>query len=477
MESRIHIFLSYRRNELTSSVDIQARNELEKQCNDRGFMLTYDETAIRECDSLTKFMDDIGTARCVILFLSPVYFQSSHTLRELVRIHEHAHQDSRFVFPLRVTANMCTYDKTESENKWNEKEEMRNELCRQLGESNQDAVWQRISCAWDNMVFPYLDVKHGSLEESLTIGGLSEELGKLLDAIKQGVSKAIDESRDQLQDKLQSEVAHILKQKNIPLESLATEFGLDANASEAVIAVHIVKTASVRDVLGKLSKLSQQQEKSLLPKQDHWNKFLYDMEQLCGWLLIQSVDPVWWFHHEDKLKHATQKLTNAFALEYPPYIEVIVSRSLLQQARYDLDDFNSITPAVEKHNAFLFDAVSLDAQDIQLLTPIYKDLRRAHKAPQDVNRLLEGICLTAKTHFESGEKPIYYIVSKGHFELLQSRAWFGDAENNMAGYLQFVCCDVDAMPYDGSPNDEQDLLLEFLANILRLRNRKREQYD
>jgi len=127
----------------------------------------------------------------------------------------------------------------------------------------------------------------------------------------------------------------------------------------------------------------------------------------------------------------------------------------------------------------LFDANSPDASDFQLLSPIYKDIRRVDRAPQDITRLLEGIGITLRALKGSrGEKQIYYIIPRSHLELLKSRDWFPEFEKKLVGYLQFICCIQESHNQTLDPcQEEQSLLLEKLAKILRLKNKKRTVHD
>jgi len=472
MSSKIHIFLSYRTK---SEFDVMIRDELEKQCGVRSFKLSCDESATKEGENLITFMEDLTSARCVFLLLSPEYFQSAYTLFELVQVSEQADQDNRFIFPVRSTNSMCTYVKTTSEEGWNQNRQIRNELCRLLGGCSEDEAWQRVSKAWETINFPYLDEVHKSLEES----SVSEKLAEYLDVINKRVEDVIETSKKQLQEKICTEIVRFLKRKNIPSHSLATELGLDVSATENEITKHMVYTKNASEIVEGLDRLSREEENKFTSGQEKWSEYLFDIEQVCGWLLINSVDAKWWFQHELRLKQSAKKMTSTFALDYPPYIEVIISRRLLQQACYTLDEFGAIKPAGKSHDVMLFDAISSHASDIELLTPVYKDLRRIDNAPQNVQKLLDDIYLTARSLYKTrNKKPVYYIVSKDYLELLQKKEWFAEAEQKLAGYLQFICCEIGACEigaksYETSPcPDEQDLLLEHLANILRLRNKK-----
>ena len=198
-------------------------------------------------------------------------------------------------------------------------------------------------------------------------------------------------------------------------------------------------------------------------------------------MLLKSVNPVWWFHNQQSLeKTKSHSITDEFTLQHSAYVEVIIARSLLQRAEHKVDEFGEIIAASEKHQEImLFDAISPDASDFQLLSPIYKDIRRVDQAPQDITRLLDGISITLRALKGSrGEKQIYYIVPQSYLELLKSRDWFPEFEKKLVGYLQFICCIQESQNQTLDPcQEEQSLLLEKLEKILRLKNKKRTVHD
>ena len=111
----INAYLSYRCN---IDRDTQARDKLKALCSKPNITLRYDESETGEGDSLIKFMEDLTSARCVFLFLSPEYFQSAYTLFELIRINEWADLDSRFILPLRVCNNIIDKYRTAAKEFW-----------------------------------------------------------------------------------------------------------------------------------------------------------------------------------------------------------------------------------------------------------------------------------------------------------------------------------------------------------------------
>lgn len=472
----IHAYLSYRCKELR---DIRERENLETLCTEQGITLRYDQNETEEGDSLTEFMQELTSARCIFLFLSPEYFQSAYTLFELVRISEWADLDRRFILPIRLSEAMVTYQWTHSKNYFDSHEAIANELARLLKMDNvdQNKIWQRIDDAWQQCVFPYLDKLNVSLESNQA----GDKLLQLLKDSREQVNSVFSESIQNLHDTVEQKIQGILKNQHIPLVRLAEVLQLDSAATlEDIVKTGLLKNSvsAVLDSLYKLSRQLENQANSSLAVS--WDQYLFDIEQLCGWLLLSSVDPVWWFHNQLSLQQrSSEGMTGVFKLQQPAYVEVLISRSLLQRAQYCLDEYGDIRPVSKEYDVLLFDAISPEATDSQLLSPIYKDLRPGSKAPQDIQRLLDGIVLTAKSlHGARDGKPIYYMVTESYLNMLKEKDWFTKTEQKLKGYLQFICCIRDSTDQAKQAcREEQDLLLEKVANILRLNNKKGSTND
>ena len=472
----IHAYLSYRCKETR---DRAARDRLKDLCSETNITLRYDENCTEDGDSLIEFMEDLTSARCVFLFLSPEYFQSAYTLFELIKINEQADLDKSFIIPLRLSEAMLDKYRTQAKNFWISQpaEADRNKLADLLKEVNHEVLWQRIDAAWESIVKPYLDELHLSLESSKG----DELLRGLLVASQEKVAAIINEAKQQMHNVVCRNVEQILKQQHIPIAQLAEKLKLDSSAGSSETTKQLLDINLVGEALDVLYDLSIQQEERWLARAEEWRNYLYDIEQIGGWLLLKSVNPVWWFHNQQSLeKTKSHSITDEFTLQHSAYVEVIIARSLLQRAEHTVDEFGEIIAASEKHQEImLFDAISPDASDFQLLSPIYKDIRRVDQAPQDITRLLDGIGITLRALKGSrGEKQIYYIVPQSYLELLKSRDWFPEFEKKLVGYLQFICCIQESQNQTLDPcQEEQSLLLEKLAKILRLKNKKRTVHD
>ena len=298
---------------------------------------------------------------------------------------------------------------------------------------------------------------------------------QLLEPVKQAAIHALT---IKLHHRLRQEIERIFHYRNIPLDKLREALQQPADASLQEIVAYLVEQCETRQGLALLAGMALHLETEWRDShQDAWSIYLRDMEQVCGWLLLKSVSPEWWLQNEARLQQRVgRNITSTFTLELPAYIEVIISRSLLQPARYTLDKHNKIKPFGESHDVLLFDALAYGAKDIELLTPIYKDLYRINSVPDysDINDLLDDIEDAAIPLRDArGGKVIYYLVSKDYLSLLQDTHWFDSAKRQLAGCVQFVCCEQQGDSDDVPPcEDRQKSLLGQLATILRLRKPK-----
>lgn len=218
----VNIFLSYRRKQ---EIALTVRDGLKKQCDERGFNLVYDDKDLQIGESLVAFMNETGAARCIVLFLSPEYFQSAYTLYELIRLNEYSILDQiqkveepdlekRFIFPVRLTENMDESVITITKNNfWLKEEAKREVLCKRLVETDQDLVWQRVLAAWNNIIDPFLDDFDHSLEEAFASAKLDEKIHMMMDTLQQGVDDAVNESQKHLQQIISKQLTGILEQQ------------------------------------------------------------------------------------------------------------------------------------------------------------------------------------------------------------------------------------------------------------------------
>lgn len=466
-EVPVQAWLSYR---CKSEVAIAQRDELKKLCDAQGIRLVYDQSDAGEGDDLIAFMNDLTAARCVFIFLSPDYFQSAYTLFELVSIHERADLERRFILPVRLTDDMVTYQWTAAKDGWIGNAAVRNELARLLQTGNSDAdheqLWQRIDVAWHGVVFPYLDTLRQSLEAGKTESLLANRVADL----KNNLDSVVAQTKKDLHSLVIREVQVLLDSNYLPsLPFFQRELRLGRENTSHDVAVKLVGMPASHSIAA-LTRLMRHQRKAA--KGDDWEISFEDARQLCGWLLINTVSPVWWFQHELRWKQDIRKgKSSSLSLESSEFIEVIISRTIIQPAIYELDERRQKVkmPYALDDQALVFDAVSEGAQEEEILIELYRALfRLAPPTDLDNEKMLARIYERAHSFFmRDRQKTVYYLVDCQKLSLLQALPFFRKVEQKLAGYLHFICCQQAPKGYEQSPCEEsQRLLLDQVALLL-----------
>lgn len=459
----ITAYLSYRQRNPHNATALEL---LEKHCSDQHIKLVYDKQEIKPGESIKAFMDELASARCIFIFLQPDYFESAYTLYELVTIDQWADLDRRFIHPIRVTENMNAYQWTNAKKYWEENETIRDELARLLN-TDPEAAWQQIETVWKNVISPYLDKLHPSLEH----GDKDKILGDYLIANWAAIQSAVAEEKELLHSTIKREVTEILKTNFVALDKLAREISLAPGVTANDIAQHWVDESELENAIAVLTRVIQdKREKLKFSNPEQWGECHSQAIQIGGWLLINSVDPNWWFNHQLKMKQLSKKsISRRYSLTHPPYIEVIVSRSLLQQARFKLDSQGNAQPANGNDDMALFDSISPNATEIQLLAPIYKDLHKSEQYPPEPQKLRDGIYTRAKSHFNVNRRPIYYLMSEATLKLFENQTWYPEVSQRSAEYIQFVCFNQSPSKDTSSPYHDPKSLLDQYATLLSLK--------
>ncbi|WP_446811475.1 toll/interleukin-1 receptor domain-containing protein [Methylomonas sp. 2BW1-5-20] len=461
----IHAYLSYR---CALDQDKTARDKLKGICEANKIALIYDEVETQEGDSLIKFMDDLTSARFVFLFLGPDYFKSAYTLYELVKINEWADIEQRFILPIRISQDMVTYQWTSAKNYFDQNPAVQNELTRLLKVQPYSAneIWLRIDKAWNRLIFPYLDNLHTALTDENSQILLADQVKQ----IQQLIEQAIADETQTLQIVVTQKIVKILNRKQLRIDLCRDEMDLSDNAAEQDVAKTLV-AGDVGTALVTLTRVIKRLKILTAKEQSLWQACCLDAEQLCGWLLLNSVDPAWWYHNQQALKKSAETgINQELTLDDPAYYEVIVSRSLKQCAQYTLSDKNKAKPAGEKTDFLLFDAISPDAPSEQLLQGLYTDVYGKPPPNLSLDDLKKHIVERAGAQVKSRlGKPLYYLVSK---ELMNAFIdCFAARLDQLKGVLQFICCEQANGKAKGKAcREDQTELLEQVAYLLSLIN-------
>lgn len=321
---KIHAFLSYRHQD----PEIGVRDKLEQKCAERGIDLIYDESKLKDGDDLNKFMQDIGAARCAFVFLSQAYFRSAYTLYEFLLLHEQGDLDQRLIKLVRMTKDMEERELTRVKEFWasDKSKPERELLCKKFNESDEAVIWQRIDDAWQDIIASKLDELQSSIED----GDEDSLLDRKVAQMHNEAQTVIQNSKNDLLDEVKWEIEYILQQQKILRDKLAKKLKLDPSTTPRDLSTILVDGYKVSEVLKFLYAISREQERQLKKKSDIWDDYLYDLEQLCGWLLLNSVDPNWMYLNKLRMEKAGQKgITNRIPLQKQAYIEVIISTSTI----------------------------------------------------------------------------------------------------------------------------------------------------
>lgn len=348
-----------------------------------------------------------------------------------------------------------------------------------LKEDDYEAAWQKVKGAWDEIISKFLDSKHSSLEED----GVDDILLGVVSAAWKAADTAVQEEIGQLYKDIQKPIKRILENNPTFFNKLTDEIGDEGfkkNPTAEEMAIYLVRDNKVKDALINIINVVEELEVRLKSSsKDLWHDCYYDAEQLCGWLFLNTVDPVWWFNHQLKIKQADSKnMRRGYSLVHPPYVEVIISRSLLKPALYDLDEKGRAKPANKnKYDVMLFDSISPFATSEQVLGEIYKDLFRLPKKNLVEDKFVEkdlinGIKIRAKNIYLKNGKPVYYLMEQSIMQLIEDMPWFIENQRDMAEYLQFVCCNVAPKNDDQSPCSDQEAILDMLAMLLSMREKE-----
>ena len=486
-ELNIRAYLSYRR-------DDAEREELEAlidACNAKNIALVYDEIGTESGENFVDFMNnEVVGARFVIAFLSPDYFTRPYTLHELLEIAKDRQASSRLSFaPVRQTKGMVCTAITSILDTWNQESpdietlKTKEELAKRQGkvasftdldDTKRQEIFTELAAqieeAWNSIVRP-------ELEQVTDAAAAAKDIFRFYTTVADNIvaqaKKELEGQRQELRKKVVKAVASILGQDrelcNVFISELAMNDGVDFEG----IAIKLVDMGAYEAIttLGRISDHIKGQPQYRADS-EHWQKFCYRAKQLCGWLLLLSVDPHWWIHNCYRINHCMDcGISLSLNPDSPGFSEVIISRTVLEQARFKLDDRgDQLIPDRSNIKAYQFD-ISDESVKESLLQPIYKDLKRISSAPDEQDNLLEGIIIAATTTFDRTKKPVFYLISGETSDLLTGQEWYQTLVGRLAGKLLFIRTDIDDNSCaQKSCGEDTATLLEAVAYIYRLEN-------
>ncbi|OAI14088.1 MULTISPECIES: hypothetical protein [Methylomonas] len=314
------------------------------------------------------------------------------------------------------------------------------------------------------MIFPYLDDKHTDLTDVNSSDLLKDYVGE----IKQLIQKAIDTETLKLQKTVTDKIIRILNFKQLRAELFRDDLELSDSATEREIAQKMVAN-EVRQALATLIRVTRRQKLMLGNNQNAWALVHADAEAICSWILLNSVDPVWWFHNRIGMeKNQKASLARTLLLDDPEFYEVIISRAVPVAAQYRLTD-NKVHSAGGEIDLLVFDAAP-DAYQEQLLIALYKKLIGSLPSTYTLAELKEAIVSRVNNEYlNRRSKPVFYFVSQ---DLMKAYVdCFQQMTDRLKGKVQFVCCERAIGHAKGKASREnQTDLLDQVAILLSLLN-------
>ncbi|MCX7067377.1 MAG: serine protease [Methylococcales bacterium] len=329
---------------------------------------------------------------------------------------------------------------------------------------------------------------------AVSIPWVKEHCPDFCEAIKPPLTEqqTIDQQKQDLHEAIKAGIEKLLK-RNFDLDDLVDSVGLSNNAEKNYqsIADCLTKQSTTESIASLIRILQEYQPKKL-----------DDMQEIAGWLMLNSIDSTWWFQN----KHKMQQAITEFNLEILEYFETIISRYALQPARYTLEcnntdkseyDLNKTQKSIsdkskkeesypkpytsvyrgrnkEKKEILVLDGNGV-AIDEQLLIPIYKDLwGRQHIEDKDIKNskedLLRDIKAKAKALLGINQgKLVYYVVNKIYLDLLNKTPWFKDNKQELANYLKFICYEINKSDQQEKPcTEDEKVVLASLDELLKM---------
>lgn len=466
----IQAYISYRHCEETK----QARDLLKKHCADHHIELIYDEKQLNIGDSITAFMDEIASAQCIFIFLTETYFDSEFTLYELIKINE-CRRDRKtnkpFIVPIKISG-IHNFSASNANGHWlrDENQECRDKLTAKLGSQvkSHDQTWDRIAEAFPEMLNPFLDKIYPSVEDDASV------LETRVNDVYAEIAAVIQKSKDKLIQDIKAKITQILNnRKPIFLNQLSSDLGFTSSDNET-IARYLAEHEDVKGSINALTNvLKEQREVLFRSDSSKWFENHSIAEQLCGWLLIKTIDPVWWFNHQFKIYNIGKTFVSDIFLEEKAFIEIIISRFSFRYARYKRDNTGKAKPLTENTSInFIFDANS-HALEESFLIALYKDLFGSGEAEKDITTLKDDIALKLKTRYHEEGQCAYYLIDEMMAINLKTIQGIEKWLQDLSGKLRFISISDKMMQEEKqSPNSQQKALLFQIAEFLQIRDEK-----
>jgi len=479
-------FLSYRHD---FTAEIAAKDTLVAALNiQQNVELIFDKSVTEVGDCVIEFMDELIAARCVYLFISEDYFKSAYTLYELILISEHPAADKKIILPICLSSQMLSvYDFQQLRDYWDDNPEIhaimdhlfRYQTASPSSSLDSEALWEKVEGAWLKLIFPYLN----TLWEAESLGNVGSLINQSVAKLSERVSEESNAVANHHRGILKNQIARLLDCHPFFIKRLARELGQPQDSQTIVLVGMLVLDSSLASQsIGHINAAAVSFREIYAKDTIEWKDAFQDIQQICGYLLINCINPHWWFNHELELGLKMQQgvIGSGYTLEASAFVEVVISKELITEATppsplFKVDGSSGL--AVPNHKGtnggydnMLFDGVSEKAVTATLLGKIHQDLVRSTSPPENIQSLIKEISeRAASIKNATQQRPVYYIVSGKYLEALTEQDWFPEFQEKLKGKLQFICCNEDTMAGAGAATQEpQSQLLSSIANLLNI---------
>lgn len=481
-------FLSYRHN---LAPEIAGKEALIQAIEaDQTLDLVFDKSVTEIGDSVTAFMEELIAARCVFVFVSEDYFKSAYTLFELIAVHRHEEAARKMILPVCLSEQMIgVYDYTDIETYWHSNQSVQDVLATLLRTSGRTGgrtltsaeMLAMIREAWEAIVFPDLN-KLRNCDAAYDVTALIQ---KVVADYAQNAAAECEKTTAHHHNLIAEEIGFLLEDHPVikaELMKVSRPLRRAGSLDNVEFAKRLLSdSGEAARTLGDLTNAARQIRETLGKDSADWRRVFKDIQQLCGCLLLNSIDPVWWFNQELELRRqAAHCVTgNGYQLDHASFVEVVVSKELLSRGEMSSPSFahdpkgtGGVVPSggvadYDYNNMMMFDAVNVDAVAHSLLGDIHQDLLRSTQVPKDVDQLIREVkdrAVAIKN--ASYQRPVYYIVSHDYLQQIQAQPWFAEFETLLKGSLQFICCSQQTLSDNGSATKESQTQLLSAVGLL-----------
>lgn len=439
MEQKVtlNVFLSYRAHyqEILKGLEKSFDEYNAKSDAKYALVLKASESELIEGDSITAFMDEIGTARFVILLLTKDYFESPYCLHELLEINRNENAETR-LFPLTIKyddeISKLTTDTVVEH--W-QKDHV---YCRPRLKELQQPALKKLKINTTNEQVQEADIESRLITAEEKLVKLLRDDVNTVSSVQQLVDKLINKADEAfsaeekgLHAKLISEITLQINriENQDDLDILQKHLGEYCDANNKIASCLVEKDSD--DAMLIMQKWVDEVSRTT-DDNKQWKRFFRCVESMCGWLLLKSVNQTWWIHNKTRLDSAKKDESSLSAgIEQPAYTEVVISRSLLEAAQYALNEQHSAIPArfdkvwdgfspeedsgLAFEEQFVMDATNPDARIETLLSPLVHDLlEKPRNLPREKSKLLEAVISNAEVRYEK----TYYVVTPNYLKRL-----------------------------------------------------------